>query len=154
MKATDLMIGDYVFWNWATHKVDFDGDVMTDRGYKVSSRIIKVSSVNEVGITFKSLKDRSQISIKEENLVPIPLTSDILEKNGFKEDFETNGIYWRPDCRKFCIVKELDTWYFAFRVLGEIIDKSSGYICISECNYVHKLQHKLKDLEIEKEVEL
>lgn len=92
---------------------------------------------------------------------PIPLTKEILEKNGFKEDFETNGIYWRPDCRKFCIVKELGTWYFAFRLIGEIFekdgevfDKSAGYICISECNYVHKLQHKLKDLEIEKEIVL
>lgn len=90
----------------------------------------------------------------DECLEGIELTSEILEKNGFKEDFETHGIYWRPDCRKFCIVKELDTWYFAFRVLGKTVNTSSGYICISECNYVHKIQHKLKDLGIEKEIVL
>ena len=94
MEATDLMIGDWVFWDWVTHKVDFDGDVMTDRGYKVSRRIIKSSSVNECGITFKSLKDGSPISIKEEDLAPIPLTPEILEKNGFiPNKFNINDVF-------------------------------------------------------------
>lgn len=59
MKATDLMFGDYVFWDCVKHKVDFDDNVITDKGYEVSRRIIKVSSVNITGVTFKSLKDGS-----------------------------------------------------------------------------------------------
>ena len=125
MNTKDLMIGDLIF---------------------VLGEISKIRDIYEYSVL---LQDKNFYEIK-----PIPLTKEILEKNGVKEDFETNGIYWRPDCRKFCIVKELDTWYFAFRVLGETVDKSSGYICISECNYVHKLQHILKDLEIEKEIVL
>ena len=80
------------------------------------------------------------------NIEPIPLTQEILEKNGFKKDFELKGCYWRPDCRKYCIVKEIETWYFAFRHMG------GGHICISECNYVHQLQHALKLCKFDKEI--
>ena len=77
---------------------------------------------------------------------PIPLTPEILEKNGFKKDPEYSDTYWRPDCRKFCFVKENDDWYFAIRYAG-------GHICIAECNCVHKLRHILRDLlEMETEV--
>lgn len=124
IEVEDLMVGDWVYI----------------KDYPIIARAMQVKKEHFV---------RSLVEFE-----PISLTAEILEKNGFKEDFESNGIYWRPDCRKFCIVKELGTWYFAFRLIGEIFDKSSGYICISECNYVHKLQHKLKDLEIEKEIVL
>ena len=139
MKKEDLMIDDWVFSSCVGRNV----------------QIIEIT--NDCAISSKNLRitsDENIIIEPYDNISPIQLTSEILEKNGFKEDSETNGIYWRPDCRKFCIVKELDTWYFAFRVLGETVDKSSGYICISECNYVHKLQHILIDLEIEKEAVL
>lgn len=153
MKATDLMIGDYVFWNWATHKVDFDGDVMTDRGYKVSSRIIKVSSVNEGGITFKSLKDGSQISIKEEDLVPIPLTPEILEKNGFiPNKFNTNDVFGtRFDLGDHYYL----TFYNSNR--GGSLTKyytSQSIFYITTIEYVHELQHALRLCGIEKEIEL
>lgn len=145
MKTEELMIGDWV-------KTNPNGGKLT---CGIKSNIAMVSEIgfsNSDGmyVSFVGINGRYY----DNELEPIPLTSEILEKNGFKEDSKTNGIYWRPDCRKFCIVKELDTWYFAFRILGKTVDKSSGYICISECNYVHKLQHILKDLEIEKEIVL
>lgn len=134
MKTSELMRGDWV--------CVYSND-------RTETHPFRVNEIVDCGVY-----DSHKGFVEEKDIEPIPLTPEILEKNGFKEDSETNGIYWRPDCRKFCIVKELDTWYFAFRVLGETVDKSSGYICISECNYVHKLQHKLKDLEIEKEIVL
>jgi len=137
MKATDLMIGDWVFNTHHNKNIQITPyDFFTHGHYEDGTQYITESHKIVSGNDF----------------VPIPLTTEILEKNEFKEDFETNGIYWRPDCRKFCIVKELDTWYFAFRVLGERVDKSSGYICISECNYVHKLQHIMRLCEINKEI--
>ena len=143
MKAEDLMIDD-----WIGVRIQVD-DTGTEPVYgEIPLRVTHLMrSNNSIYCDGVSQFDGTEF-------VPIPLTTEILEKNGFKEDSETNGIYWRPDCRKFCIVKELDTWYFAFRSLGKTVDKSSGYICISECNYVHKLQHILKDLEIDKEIEL
>lgn len=130
MKKEDLMIGD-----WVNIQTEEDDEPM----------YLQVEQLWECEID-------ADFQTGYENVYPIPLTEEILENNGFKEDFERKGIYWRPDCRKFCIVKELDTWYFAFRVLGETIDRSSGYICISECNYVHNFQHLLRDLGIETEV--
>lgn len=135
MKAEDLMIGDWILYKGKPIKT-----IGTDGSQNI--------------IYYYNEEDYTEYPIDASNIEPLSLTTEILEENGFKEDFESNGIYWRPDCRKFCIVKELGTWYFAFRLVGEIFEKSAGYICISECNYVHKLQHKLKDLEIEKEIVL
>jgi len=147
MKATDLMIGDWV---------DVYHELPDESGFYKPLQVTGTHQNDGICFGHSVIEcpwlDPEEFEEFEEAIKPIPLTSEILEKNGFKEDSETNGIYWRPDCRKFCIVKELDTWYFAFRVLGETVDKSSGYICISKCNYVHKLQHKLKDLKIEKEI--
>ena len=85
MNARDLMIGDYVYLKSSAGE---------------DTHIVKVKTIEENGINqFNGFIEFSELE-------PIPLTSEILKKNGFKEDFETNGIYWRPDCRKFCIVKE------------------------------------------------
>lgn len=70
---------------------------------------------------------------------PIPLTSEILEANNFQKDPDYIETYCRPDCSKFCFVKECDDWYFAICYQG-------GHICIAKCNYVHKFQHILNDL--------
>lgn len=130
MKATDLMIGDWVQFFGEPHKII---GIRTDTPYPY----IKT----DTGDTWYEwgLKDLAD---------GISLTQEILEKNGFNKDIELNGCYWRPDCRKYCIVKEIDTWYFAFRHMG------GGHICISECNYVHKLQHALRLCGIEKKIEI
>ncbi len=151
MKATDLMIGDYVFCDWVTHKVYFDGDVMTDRGYKVSRRIIKVSSVNEGGITFKSLKDGSQISIKEEDLVPIPLTQEILEKNYGKET--QVGISDKPCWGEMGAIWSTMLWKCENSFWLEVSTIASGFVK-KHILYVHELQHALRLCGIEKEIEL
>lgn len=85
-----------------------------------------------------------------ERLAPIPLTGEILARIGFKCEESHNWLWWRADCRKFCVVKEEDGWYFAFRIFG----KDSGHICISECNYVHELQHALRLVGVTTEIEL
>lgn len=141
MKKEDLMIGD-----WVLMDLNYDSDYEFDN---VNYQPYQIKTGEDIDMAIETNMMATDAIYRG-----IQINHELLEKNGFKEDFETNGIYWRPDFRKFCIVKELDTWYFAFRVLGETVDKSSGYICISECNYVHKLQHILKDLEIEKEIVL
>ena len=138
MKAEELMIGD-----WLEAEVQVD-----DTGKEpIFSKLRKrVTSVYKLGrsVDFE-LEDRARFGA---SISPILLTPEILEENGFKKDIELNGCYWRPDCRRYCIVKETDTWYFAFRHMG------GGHICISECNYVHELQHALRLCSVEKEIEL
>lgn len=137
MKATELMIGDLIYYCSVNHYVTKVIDVCThgEEPYirckrDERDRLYKQHPIEDfhVGI-----------------LRPIPLTSEILEANNFQKDPDYIDLYWRPDCRKFCFVKECDDWYFAIRYKG-------GHICITKCNYVHKLQHILKDLEIEKDI--
>jgi hypothetical protein len=134
--AENLMIGD---WLYATMQVDD-----TDEGpvFKTIARRVTDLSKSPNGIY---LQDNEQAFA---DLTPVPLSKEILMDNGFIEDFEHSWCYWRPDCRKFCFVKELDTWYFAFRV------NDGGHICIAECNYVHQLQHALNFIGVETDVTL
>lgn len=134
MRATELMIGD-----WVEAEIQVD-DTGKEPVYKKLHR--RVVSIDKIYI---ELEDRAEV---DATISPISLTQEILEDNRFKKDIELNGCYWRPDCRKYCIVKEIDTWYFAFRHMG------GGHICISECNYVHELQHALRLCGVEKEIEL
>ena len=127
MKTNELMIGDWVLLEGTPAKIV---------GVEIYCSNLYVQT---------NLKDAWYTS----NFVePIPLTKEILEKNEFKKDFELKGCYWRPDCRKYCIVKEIETWYFAFRHMG------GGHICISECNYVHELQHALRLCKVDKAIVL
>ena len=137
MKATELMLGD---WVYAKVQVDDTGtEPVFERTPKRVTDLTK--GINGIYVEGTSTFAGAEIE-------PIPLTAEILEENGFKKDPEYSDTYWRPDCRKFCFVKENDDWYFAIRYAG-------GHICIATCNYVHKLRHILRDLlEIETEVVL
>ncbi|MBQ4394364.1 MAG: hypothetical protein II825_03605 [Paludibacteraceae bacterium] len=136
MKATELMLGDWVY-----AKVQVD-DTGTEPVFERTPKRVTdlTNSINGIYV-----EGTSQFAGAE--IEPIPLTPEILELNNFQKDPDYIDTYWRPDCRKFCFVKENDDWYFAFRHKG-------GHICIAECNYVHKLQHDLKRCGIEKEIVL
>lgn len=134
MRATDLMIGDWVLISvWDCKPFPS-----------------KVTSINYNSYKGKDFADWIDTEDEEEigmyNVQPIPITPEVLEKN-FQKDPDYIDTYWRPDCRKFCFVKENDDWYFAFRYKG-------GHICIAECNYVHELQHALRLCGIDKEIVL
>ena len=120
MKTTELMIGDWVYY-WHPRKQ-----------YNVPMRITKklFSLVNEV----------------DDSLSPIPLTPEILAKNGFVyqdlpfEDFyEGHGLQIHG---------------------GNYADRHSNWYIICGINvamditYVHQLQHALKLCKIKKEIVL
>ncbi len=136
MNATELMLGDWVY-----AKVQVD-DTGTEPVFERTPKRVTDLTNSRDGIY---VEGTSQFAGAE--ITPIPLTPEILEENGFKKDPEYIDIYWRPDCKKFCFVKENEDWYFAFRAEG-------GHICISECNYVHEFQHALRLCNIGKEIVL
>lgn len=134
MKANELMIGDWVHVDGV--QVDDDGK---NPVYQLLARRVE-------GLR-KGVVEIDHYEFPPCLCMPISLTREILELNNFQKDPDYIDTYWRPDCRKFCFVKENDDWYFAFRYKG-------GHICIAECNYVHELQHDLKRCGIEKEIVL
>ena len=141
MKANELMIGD-----WVSHFAEGKNCVVTElRGRKVA-----VSYTDNNGNT------KYSVLLPEMAFEPIPLTADILERNGFvksygvsdtppyDKDEEGNMYYsfkgehkfwgwWQPD----------NTYYVPANAMGDIVIK-----------HVHQLQHALRLAGIDKEIEL
>ena len=123
MKADELTSKDLMIGDWLMHA---NGTLM---------QVTKITTEH-----FACAEKRGMNCWEYNNKYkPIPLTSEILEANNFLKDPDYIETYWRPDCSKFCFVKECDDWYFAICYKG-------GHICIAKCNYVHELQHILIDL--------
>ena len=151
MKANELMIGDWV---------NYCGLIV-----KVTSLYDKHGS-NEIGWSDK----KSVLWVNGCNVEPIPLTPEILEKNGFIKDageddmladvyrllvpngFERESftiqvsLYREQICGVSTLVK---CWGWLPPYNGGIND-----IHLCSANYVHQLQHALRICGIEKEIEL
>ena len=144
MKVNEIMIGDWFY------------DTLSQNNKKVNRGDFEINPLN--GICYS------------ENLYPIPLTAEILEKNGFIKDtdeddrvvnvyhllvptgYERNSytiqvnLYKEPICGVSTLVK---CW-------GWIPPHNGGLNDIHLCsaNYVHQLQHAMRLCGIEKEIEL
>lgn len=133
MKAEELMIGDIV-------KVNKDG-VCIKKDTIIEVRCVDADNVLEkLGLigcaTCVSIKDHcDQGGIWCDYLIPIPLTAEILDKNGFKFNpfsigfYEYKSEYGNVSCG-------FDTDYWQFYVNNCIIP--------NHFHYVHELQHALR----------
>lgn len=136
MKANNLMIGDYL-------------------SVKPSGMPIKVAAVHHKKVAYHAVINKL-VWVRESLLEPIPITAEILERNGFeKHSFcNINGQHqwtWWSDKST-----SVSLWY---RELNDDpkdgmmvkIDSPLAYICI-RVDYLHQLQHTLRLCEIEKEI--
>ena len=135
MKANELMIGDWVLYN---------------------GKPIQVDEIFGDGINADYCGGEIMGLINEDELLPIPLTAEILKKNGFEicnEDTDGTIQYdWGSPAlgidiwinTKPCLFGAWRTWE------GE----TKSYTMVEELpiNYVHELQHALKLCGIEKEI--
>ncbi len=131
MKAEDLMIGDWVSFR--------------------SAFLDRVDGIAIGGHSVHLEHDRWQ---PVSDLKPIPITPEILKKNGFSLD-EFGEWYERE-----VLVKERNHWVnVAFRNDGvavydlDILTGGKSSICVHK-NYVHELQHALRLCGIDKEIVL
>ena len=131
MKAENLMIGDWVL----------DGNQI--------AQVVLLTCDGIIGTTFN---ESSNIEVVE----PIPLTTEILEKNSWEEcNWDTDDdVQYGYDYGLFYV-----TWWRNVKLLSCYFeDKNAGlsYEMISELptKYVHQLQHALKLCGIDKEIEL
>ena len=145
MKAKDLMIGDWV-------SVYIEDDDPAQCGYVTC----KVEYINDFGDIGAKCND-----YREEDVEPIPLTPEILDKNGFEQHI--NNLR-HPQCSYF----ELADWSVGWCVhlypmpnrkyfletsahVARTIAKTTTAKVIE---YIHELQHAIKYSEIEKEIVL
>ncbi len=123
LKISDLSVGDWV---------RYDG-----KEYQVQC----VDGLSEIVTLFGYCEQREESA---GNLRTIPITAEILEKNGFSH----NGKRWyTPEL--FTLEQWRDNWSI-------IIDCSCGnYVCeVCTIKYVHQLQHALRLAGVDKEINL
>jgi hypothetical protein len=133
MEAKELMIGDWVWYNNQPHQIRQLGIFGENRDGDDYPAVC-VGKPNGVGL----ILERNEIE-------PIPLTPEILEKNGFKKYDElyrldiTEGTFVNVDFKsKEPFVSVHNTCYRATPI----------------CRYLHQLQHALRLCGIEKEITL
>lgn len=129
MKANELMIGDWVYC--------FDPDEPDDK------QINKVSAIRlefcEEAIKFEQFSDW----FEEGWFAPIPITAEILEKNGF--EIEKGLIY---DSMTLIVSDKCVWWCKEYGLsITKYPDEDNvyvPYICNPSLVYVHELQHALR----------
>ncbi len=122
MKPTELMIGDYVLYNGEVFRIKEIGEGL-------------VRIVNSKG---------QELICEFDEIEPIPLTPEILEKNGFEKDEFSLFMYPLIDG-----VVRFDEHQYG--LYCNILRPFSRYDAV--CNYFHQLQHAFKLCGIDKEIE-
>lgn len=109
-----------------------------DKIFKVISSLsggfLKVVMLNDSSTTY---------SISNNAVRPIPLTPEILEKNGWEKPDGFDS-YW---LNKIGLLQEGDTWHSA-------LGSTKNAITLGNILYVHQLQHLLFGLELNSEMEV
>ena len=129
MEAKELMINDWVV---------YEGDTNCDNPIKIEGMDIATNSL----IT----SDREDVGF--DGIEPIPLTAEVLGKNGFGDSFASNEkIFGCEDFEIWIDFKEQGYW-------ACIKNKVSDLYFEGNKRYVHELQHALKLCGITYEISL
>ena len=141
MKAKDLMIGDWVNYH--------------DDGKIVPKQVSEITNFKQLQLTDKD----NWIIVGERYCDPIPLTAEILEKNGFKTE---HGFYCdvfsleesERGSRIVFFPKDGNYTKGGYNYIHAEIGTEYGCTSIDELpiKYVHELQHALRLCSIEKEI--
>ena len=125
MKAEDLQIGDWVNLYDSPIKINID----------------------DLGVI-----ERDETYDKGVHCEPIPLTDEILKKNGFVYD-ENREAWEQIPNDGYGICYEDNTYLFSLGVFDPFNrDSDITYHTIAEIKYIHELQHALKLCKIDKEI--
>lgn len=136
MKATEIQIGDWVKY--------------TNPPY------IKVASITKRKIGYHIKDDEPRMHyVRLCEVEPIPLTAEILKKNGFEESERFRSTTFRlfvKDC--FVVIDSFhDNKVGRYNWAIGVHSCYTGYQC-AMIHYVHELQHALRLYGIDKEIEL
>ena len=150
MKVEDLMIGDLVHSISTIHNVSFpDNGVIQDEGYTTILTPIKITTVSENCVSYYSNKLELYITLSSEEIEPIPLTPEILKKNGILYEKQSYYYVIKDD-------KDLECTYYIQQIQEDwaIGVDTGAYECsvFARIKYVHELQHALKLCGIDKEI--
>lgn len=132
MKAEELMIGDWVI----VHRIECVGDGGQFQEWKQIGYITRINEDTVYVMFDKQKEDWEEIDVKD--IHPIPLTPEILEKNGFEVDEKNeNMLKWRWSVIDDCISYDKSTGMVR-------IFYPSGLVFVKILEFVHELQHALR----------
>lgn len=135
MKASELMIGDIL-----RYKQDFPFA-------SLQGKIAKVCGVDG-RVDVKTIDDDKFHESEHPNwLEPIPLTYEILEKNGFRKLVTYGTEKWLCNNIRLNVYSSDGTWRFC-------ADTNRNENSVIYIHFVHQLQHALKLCGIDKEIVL
>ena len=153
IKTNELMTGDWVYME-------------ANRGYE--AQYIQVETIPDASAedhyghigAFPVGGDNDFRDIEDKHLFPIPLTAEILEKNGWKHEFDKTEYMVKyelaqkgKDCWMMWAIKEHNLDIQKQDEKLNMYNLKVQRVCIP-CDYVHQLQHALRLCEIEKEIKL
>lgn len=163
-----MMVGDF-------YRVNRDG-ICISKGSIVEVRAIdadnKLDEKGLVGSAYCHPLDEEQFEFDGgiwcDFLDPIPLTPEILEKNGFRrakeQETALSTVYMSPYPVRVCEAAKVKVVFYDLPICGvnvlvqiEADTRSGGGVnSLHSCDieYVHQLQHALRICGIEKEIEL
>lgn len=128
--------------------------------YNHKKEIIRITSSYLKGTKLFYYRDGNYGWIREDAIKPIPLTPEILEKNGWKKEVMSRGVknshcvYTKPDIKEYgyfpiYIEKGIGDEFEVYPFTGNNVCTQIAYI-----KYVHQLQHLLFGLGINHEMEV
>lgn len=132
------------------------GDIV----YNHKKEIIRITSSYLKGTKLFYYRDGNYGWIREDAIKPIPLTPEILEKNGWKKEVMSRGVknshwvYTKPDIEEYgyfpiYIEKGIGDEFDVYPFTGNNVCTQIAYI-----KYVHQLQNLLFGLGINHEMEV
>lgn len=132
------------------------GDIV----YNHKKEIIRITSSYLKGTKLFYYRDGNYGWIREDAIKPIPLTPEILEKNGWKKKVMSRGVknshwvYTKPDIEEYgyfpiYIEKGIGDEFDVYPFTGNNVCTQIAYI-----KYIHELQHLLFGLGINHEMEV
>ena len=120
-------------------------EVFDENGRLLPPLVCKVISLHQSGCIVR-IKDDTTISVEYKSLEPIPITSEILERNGFEESVVNEGNYiWRSKLERVIWNEEENI---------TIRSVKCDTLFQGHCYYIHQLQNALRLCGIRKEIEL
>lgn len=149
LKISDLSVGDWVALESVDLKIEH-GDIATAFVEEVRKPICVQSILGEDKLVFARvyhLDGYGTIYAKEEHLRPIPITPEILEKNGFERSTSQFNVY-HTDKVWISYDKTSETW----SVTMYIDDFTSNLH--ANILHIHQLQHALRLAGVDKEINL
>jgi len=148
MNTRELMIGDFV-------KLDFYDTPYADPEDAVwkNGQITCIHSGNLVDADFEG---KAEIKIEVEDVRPIPLAPEILEKNGLRFSGICTWELHEKNLDIFVVPVQPDNeWWDGFSTRIEVCTNRSDFLIeAAEQIYVHQLQQMLRLAGIEKEIVL